>query len=112
MSDSIYARAMRETFKPKPGDVLADVAFSSIEARSVGVRQPTATEIARAQAEILAEDAAARARYMDDTRGTSLPSEHPDHVHNLKCDGQDGRSSQCVRLRVKLFGADRKRERA
>jgi len=33
-----------------------------------------------------------------------LPSEHPDHTCNMFCDGQDGQTSYCYRLRKKLFG--------
>ena len=37
-------------------------------------------------------------------RRSSLPSEHPDHICGIMCDGQDGSNSDCARLRRKLFG--------
>lgn len=37
-------------------------------------------------------------------RRTSLPPEHPDHTCGMMCDGQDGQSSNCYKIRMKLFG--------
>ena len=77
---------------------------------------PTAEEIARARIEIEKEDAA-RLAYWDrpdikaitdeTSRRSKLPSEDIDHIHGISCDGQDGASSYCIRLRMKLFGRDR-----
>lgn len=76
------------------------------------MNMPTA-EVARAKAEI--EDENRRSREANDTperraqgeensRRSSLPSEHPDHICGMLCDGQDGWTSHCYRLRDKLFG--------
>ena len=76
---------------------------------------PTKEEIEAARWALEAEDeAAARARHTpthdaivaENARRTALPSEHPDHIHGMMCDGQDGQNSWCVRLREKLFGKD------
>jgi len=72
------------------------------------VQLPSPEQIAKAQQEIKEEDEAARRKIQlaELDRRTSLPSEHPDHLHGLHCDGQDGCNSYCVRLRKKLFGVD------
>lgn len=68
-------------------------------------RFPTAWQVARAKREIELEDLGAAKRLAESSRSRdSLPSEHPDHVCGLMCDGQDGSNSQCARLRTKLFG--------
>ena len=73
-------------------------------------RMPSAEAIARARAEIEAENRAASqpdplAAYRP--RQQSLPSEHPDHTCDMYCDGQDGWNSDCARIRRKLFGGGR-----
>lgn len=68
-------------------------------------RFPTAWQVTRAKREIELEDQLAfeRASFTS-SQSRNLPSEHPDHVCDLTCDGQDGSNSQCARLRAKLFG--------
>lgn len=77
------------------------------------MRKPTKARVAAAEAEIAAEDEASRnrqsppeieAKIADNRRRSRLPSEHPEHIHGMMCDGQDGQSSHCARLRDKLFG--------
>jgi hypothetical protein len=72
---------------------------------------PTPEQIEAAVREIEAEDKAARARIREydpvaaeNGRRSQLPSEHPEHIHGMMCDGQDGMNSYCERLRRKLFG--------
>lgn len=38
----------------------------------------------------------------ENNRRSNLPSEHPEHICGMRCDGQDGRTSDCWRLREKL----------
>lgn len=77
--------------------------------------RPTKAEVTDAKREIAEEDeraeAAARLRRAsaavveaENERRAKLPSEHPDHICGVRCDGQDGMNSRCARLRVKLFG--------
>ena len=41
----------------------------------------------------------------DIERRVHLPSENPDHLCGLLCDGQDGvKTSDCARVRIRLFG--------
>lgn len=73
------------------------------------LRKPTKAEVARAKAEIEAENAemeAARRVQPDPEieRRTLLPPEDPEHLCGPTCDGQDGSNSYCTRLRQKLFG--------
>lgn len=77
------------------------------------MRKPTKAEVDAAKAEIAREDEAARnrlsepdvaAQIAENQCHSQLPSEHPDHIHGIMCDGQDGMSSYCSRLRFKLFG--------
>ena len=107
---SIYARAMsvRTVYGPKPNSVIVAADFSALEV----LMTPSPEEVARVQAEILAEDEAhakaqdtpeRRAQAAEVSRRAGLPSEHPEHIHGLRCDGQDGQSSYCERLRAKLF---------
>ena len=71
------------------------------------MKLPSKRAVAQAKREvkeeirIAEEQKRARSRKLLD----GLPSEHPDHVCGLMCDGQDGASSYCARLRFKLFGA-------
>lgn len=76
---------------------------------------PTKDEVERAKREIAEEDVVRVSKYNtpevfavieENNRRTRLPSEHPDHLHGLMCDGQDGMNSYCERLRRKLFGED------
>lgn len=78
------------------------------------MRTPTKKQVKAAHAQIAAEDRAAERardtpanrRIIDENRRrSSLPSEHPEHIHGMMCDGQDGMNSYCCRLRMKLFGA-------
>lgn len=75
--------------------------------------EPTPERVAKMKAEIIAEEEAREKRvresfesdaYKETARRSNLPSEDPDHIHGMRCDGQDGNSSYCERLRVKLFG--------
>ena len=75
--------------------------------------RPYRMTIEEAERQIEAEDRADRARrdspedraaIAENERRSSLPPEHPDHCCGLMCDGQDGASSYCARLRAKLFG--------
>lgn len=77
------------------------------------MRRPSASEVAAAKRAIAAEDEVARqlrerpeqiAAAAENSRRSRLPSEHPDHICGLSCDGQDGQNSYCARLRRKLFG--------
>lgn len=45
-----------------------------------------------------------KAKIADIDRRSNLPSEHPEHLCGMPCDGQDGSNSYCARLRRKLFG--------
>lgn len=74
---------------------------------------PTPEQITAAKNEIKEEDRRAEearrtperlAAEAENYRRSSLPSEHPDHLCGLMCDGQDGSNSYCARLRFKLFG--------
>lgn len=78
------------------------------------MKKPTKRQVEAADQEIVAEDEAARQLLVLDTaknliaataksRRSRLPSEHPDHICGLACDGQDGQNSYCARLRRKLF---------
>lgn len=71
--------------------------------------KPTRKRVAAAEAEIAAEDARrfAMSRLdtavtLDNRRRSNLPSEDLEHICGLKCDGQDGQTSHCYRLRAKL----------
>ena len=74
--------------------------------------QTEADRVTAAKMEILAEDEAARridtperqAQVEENRRRNHLPSEARDHICGMMCDGQDGASSYCARLRRKLFG--------
>lgn len=75
------------------------------------MKKPTKAQVAAAEAEIDAEDLRPRVYNVDEerviaenARRSSLPSEDPEHIHGMMCDGQDGMSSYCERLREKLFG--------
>lgn len=78
------------------------------------MKLPTKKQIAAARAAI-AEEMRAAAVYgetperqaiaADIVRRSSLPSEHPEHIHGMLCDGQDGMNSYCERLRRKLFAS-------
>lgn len=70
-------------------------------------RKPTKSQIKKAWTEIIQEDAKRYERFKGtlDKRNShdrNLPSENPDHTCNMLCDGQDGQSSYCYRLRSKL----------
>ena len=74
---------------------------------------PSPDLVAAAEREMRAEDVAVRklqdtserrAIETETSRRSSLPPEHPDHICGMMCDGQDGASSYCARLRRKLFG--------
>lgn len=76
-------------------------------------RIPSKEEVESAKKEIEREIEAAekardtperRAIVAENRRRSSLPSEHPEHICGMLCDGQDGQSSYCARLRLKLFG--------
>lgn len=76
------------------------------------MRKPTKKAVAAAKRALAAEDEAReRARITsvdspaaaENARRSSLPSEHPEHVCGMSCDGQDGANSYCARLRAKLF---------
>ena len=76
------------------------------------MKKPSKSQIAAAKREIAVEDDAARqlreapdqlAIAAENSRRSRLPSEHPDHICGLSCDGQDGSNSYCARLRRKLF---------
>lgn len=78
------------------------------------MRKPTKKQVAKAKAEIEAENKKSReytetpeyvAACEENSRRASLPSEDPEHIHGMMCDGQDGSNSYCDRLRNKLFGA-------
>ncbi len=80
-----------------------------------GVSIPSAEEIARASAEIERENRATqdyynspavRAIVADTNRRSNLPSEHPEHICGVICDGADG-NGYCNRIRAKLFGGRR-----
>lgn len=80
------------------------------------MKKPTKKQVTQAQEEIEAEDCAQvvrmntlerRAIEAENSRRSSLPSEDPEHIHGLMCDGQDGWNSYCSRLRRKLFGEGR-----
>lgn len=73
---------------------------------------PEQVAVAEAEAEIKAEDQKARDYYSrpdivaiceENARRSNLPSEDPERIHGIFCDGQDGGSSYCMRLRAKLF---------
>lgn len=68
------------------------------------MRRPSAQQVAQAKKEIELEDAAAALLVAPVSNRSSLPSEDPNHVCGLLCDGQDGANSYCARLRRKLFG--------
>lgn len=77
------------------------------------MKKPTKAQIDKARAEIAAEDKATQEYYEspevqasceENNRRANLPSEHPDHICGIRCDGQDGWTSYCARLRIKLFG--------
>lgn len=66
-------------------------------------------EQAKREIEIEDEERLKRARspeieaiVAENHRRSDLPSEHPDHIHGMFCDGQDGATSYCMRLRRKL----------
>ena len=75
------------------------------------MKTPTTEQIETAKREIAEEDARARRMSAKDEavvaetrRRSQLPSEHPEHIHGMMCDGQDGDNSYCARIRRKLFG--------
>ena len=45
-----------------------------------------------------------KAQIAENAHRSNLPPEDPDHICGMMCDGQDGRNSDCCRIRVKLFG--------
>lgn len=74
-------------------------------------RRPTKSQIEKARREIQDEDNArqermnspeVQRRIMEINRKSNLPSEDPEHICGMRCDGQDGQSSHCYRLRKKL----------
>jgi hypothetical protein len=76
-------------------------------------RVPTDEQVTAVKREIEIEDLKRQHRIEDpdrvavereNARRSSLPSEHPEHIHGMMCDGQDGMNSYCERLRRKLFG--------
>lgn len=78
------------------------------------MEKPTNEQVTTAKAEIEAEDSRRRANSVcaydeqkriiaENQRKSSLPSEDPEHIHGMMCDGQDGMNSYCERLRRKLF---------
>ena len=82
------------------------------------MRKPTQRQIWLANQEILEEDqeedlkmhlsSNPRSRKISWKKAPMLPSEHPDHVCGILCDGQAGPTSYCYRLRQKLFGKKKK----
>lgn len=75
------------------------------------MKKPTKRQVEIAKVEICEEDRRARRVHSvkseqviaENHRRSSLPSEDPEHVHGMLCDGQDGMNSYCERLREKLF---------
>lgn len=76
------------------------------------MKKPNKSAVAAAKREIAVEDEEARrlrespeqqAVSDENSRRSRLPSEHPDHICGMLCDGQDGQNSYCSRLRRKLF---------
>lgn len=45
-----------------------------------------------------------KAAIEENARRSNLPPEHPEHLCGWMCDGQDGWSSDCCKIRTKLFG--------
>ena len=45
-----------------------------------------------------------KAQVEENNRRSGLPPEDPDHICGMRCDGQDGQSSDCYKIRMKLFG--------
>jgi hypothetical protein len=94
--------------------VVGDVFVAGVDRKAVfgaTMKRPTRKQVAKAKDEIAAEDYAKSILERGDedvvaenSRRSSLPSEHPEHIHGMMCDGQDGMNSYCVRLRTKLFG--------
>lgn len=76
------------------------------------MKKPTKAQVSIAKMEIEDEDRRARQVHSIDEQHTIaenrrrslLPSEDPEHIHGMLCDGQDGMNSYCERLRRKLFG--------
>ena len=72
-------------------------------------RMPTDAEIEEARRQINEEDKKQEGlivEYAENRRRNHLPSEHPEHICGVMCDGQDGYSSYCARIRRKLFPDD------
>lgn len=74
-------------------------------------RKPTKSQIEKAWKEIHEEDTSrhekmnspeVQRRIMEINRKSNLPSDDPEHICGPRCDGQDGQSSYCYRLRSKL----------
>lgn len=66
---------------------------------------PTKSQIEGAWAEIEAEDRQPLDFIIHGGPAADyLPPEHPEHICGIRCDGQDGASSYCSRIRRKLFG--------
>lgn len=85
-------------------DTLAKALVAELRKQPSLAGLPSPELVARAKAEIQAEDEAERAATLAISSNPDLPSEHPDHICGALCDGQDGSSSHCARLRRKLFG--------
>lgn len=77
------------------------------------MKKPSSYQVALAKRQIAEEDEVARQETLnsqkdqaiaaENSRRSQLPSEHPEHICGLGCDGQDGQNSYCARLRRKLF---------
>ena len=76
------------------------------------MQMPTEQQIAAARLEMEQEDRAReKAEHTleretiveENNRRSNLPSEHPEHMCGMMCDGQDGWNSDCARVRRKLF---------